>query len=149
MRLVAAGLMLALISTALAQSGPCLPDQWGPPGARMFAKLDPEAVGWVDANQFVAHRARRFHDFDADGDGQVTPAEYQAKHVEWTSAELLTRYGRFDLNGDHRVSQAEWDAAELARFQRIDTNGDGRVTREEFLIDRARVCATKAAPTTP
>lgn len=115
----------------------------------MFAKLDPEAVGWVDADQFVAHRARRFLDFDADGDGQVTPAEYQAKHVEWTDAELLARFSRFDHDGDRRISQAEWNAAELARFRRIDTNGDGRVTREEFLADRARVCIAKTSPTPP
>jgi hypothetical protein len=149
MRLIAAALMLISASTASAEEGPCLPDKWGPAGARMFAKLDPKAVGWVDADQFVAHRTRRFRDFDANGDGWVTFAEYHAKHVDWTNAALLAHFGRFDRDEDHRVSQAEWDAAELARFNRIDTDGDGRVTRKEFLCDRARVCAARTSPTPP
>jgi Ca2+-binding EF-hand superfamily protein len=108
----------------------------------MFAKLDPDGVGWVDAGQFVAHRARRFGDFDTNHDGKVTLAEYRAKHPDMAEERLLAHYGEFDATGSGSFTQAQWDAAELTRFRRIDADGDGRVTRDEFLADRLRVCAT-------
>jgi hypothetical protein len=131
------------------EQGPCLADQWGPPGARIFAKLDPEATGWVDAEHFVAHRARRFADFAADGEGWVTWAEYQRMHPGLSTTELLTRYRRLDQQGVGRFSQDDWNAAQFARFQRIDANADGVVTRDEFLAERERRCALREAAARP
>lgn len=124
-------------------SAPCEGDGWGPPGARMFLKFDTERRGRVDLAQFVGHREGRFRSLDADGDGRVTIAEHLAADPSETADRLRTWYGRFDLDGDGAISLTEWNAGEAARFERIDTNRDGFVTREEFLLDRARLCAAK------
>ncbi|ALC11971.1 hypothetical protein LH20_08415 [Sphingopyxis sp. 113P3] len=42
-----------------------------------------------------------------------------------------------DTNGDKAISQAEFEAAALARFDRLDTNKDGQVTAEERQAQRA------------
>jgi len=108
------------------------------PGARMFEKLDPGHVGGVTLRQFLDHRSQRFHSLDADGDGRVTRAEFDAAHAGQDRAHTAASFARFDADHDGAITRAEWDAAEAARFARIDANGDGVVTREEFLHDRAR-----------
>jgi hypothetical protein len=127
---------------------PCLPDRFGPPGARMFHKLDPAGHGWVGLDAFVAHREGRFHSLDADHDGRVTRAEFMDAHTPAQRPAAEASFARFDTDHDGVITQSEWDAGETRRFQRIDTNHDGRVTREEFLADRAKVCRAraKAAP---
>jgi Ca2+-binding EF-hand superfamily protein len=125
---------------------PCLPDAAGPPGARMFNKLDPQHTGRVDLAHFVGHRSQRFPSLDADGDGRITRTELGAVHPEKTAASLDETFARFDTDRDGGITRTEWDAAETRRFERIDADHDGFVTRDEFLADRSRVCAARAHP---
>ena len=125
---------------------PCEGDVWGPPGARMFLKFDPDRDGRVDLAGFVGHREARFRSLDADGDGRITVSEYLLAYPSETAESARARYGRFDADGDGAIDFAEWTAAETARFRRIDADGDGVVTREEFLADRARVCSGRDKP---
>ena len=108
------------------------------PGARMFDKLDPGHTGGVTLEAFLHHRSHRFQSLDANHDGQVTRAEFDAKSAGRDPARTEASFHRFDTNGDGVITRAEWDAAEAARFARIDANHDGVVTREEFLRDRVR-----------
>lgn len=108
------------------------------PGARMFDKLDPGHTGQVTLRQFLDHRSQRFRSLDADGDGRVSRAEFDASHAGQDPVQGAATFARFDADHDGVITRAEWDTAEAARFARIDANGDGVVTREEFLQDRAR-----------
>ena len=128
---------------------PCEGDVWGSPGARMFLKFDSERRGRVDLQQFVGHREARFRSLDADGDGRVTIAEYLDAYPSETPDRLRANFARFDLDGDGAISLAEWNAGEAARFHRIDADHDGFVTREEFLADRARLCASRTGDPQP
>lgn len=74
--------------------------------------------------------------FDANGDGVLTRAEFDAGRE--------TNFGRLDANGDGQLSREERRAERMHRgrgrhgggmFQltRADANNDGNITREEFL----------------
>ena len=70
--------------------------------------------------------------FDADGDGSVTPEELRAG--------LTGKLEEFDADGDGALSLDEFDAMHSAlmrqrtvdKFQFLDDDGDGRVTAEEI-----------------
>ena len=124
------------LALVLAAAGAVLDE--AAPGARMFDKLDPGHTGQVTLRQFLDHRSQRFRSLDADGDGRVSRAEFDAKHAGQDPVHGAATFDRFDADHDGAITRAEWDAAETARFARIDANGDGVVTREEFLRDRAR-----------
>src|SRR5262247_270547 len=79
---------------------PCLPDAEGPPGARMFHKLDPLGAGRVTLATFVAHRAQRFVYLDANGDGKVTRAEFETRRGRGSVSERAAAFARLDTNGD-------------------------------------------------
>lgn len=113
----------------------------------MFAKLDPGHVGRVGLAAFLAHRLRHFESLDADCDGRVTRAEFEARHPGLETAGEAASFERFDTNRDGAISREEWTAGETRRFRRIDTNHDGVVTRAEFLADRRRVCAARRGVT--
>src|ERR1700752_5277138 len=106
---------------ARAESGedPCQPDAEGPPGARMFHKLDPLSSGRVALAEFVAHRAQRFVFLDENGDGQVTRAEFVGRRGRGSEPERAAAFERLDPNGDGVVARAEWDAGETERFAGI------------------------------
>ena len=72
---------------------PCEGDVWGPPGARMFLKFDPDRDGHVDLAGFVGHREARFRSLDADGDGRITVSEYLLAYPSETaeSARAMAR----------------------------------------------------------
>ena len=54
--------------------------------------------------------------------------------------------GKADTNGDKAISQAEFQAAALARFDAADANKDGRVTPEERKAQRGEWRAKRGAP---
>ena len=72
----------------------------------------------------------KFRNYDLDGDGKVSAAEY---------GEVVTRitFLAFDLNEDGAVTLAEWQALEGneadAEFKPHDPDKDGKVTLDEAL----------------
>jgi len=110
----------------------------------MFDKLDPDHTGKVALDPFVAHRLRRFLYLDGNGDGRVTPAEFDERVGHGSPTERAAAFARLDVNRDGVVPRAEWDADETERFRTIDADHDGIMTLDEFLADRKRVCAERA-----
>jgi len=78
-------------------------------------------------------------DFDADGDGIVTPEELRAG--------LQTLLAEYDANGDGTLSISEFEALNSAaireqmvdRFQMLDNDGDGQVTADEITAPADRM----------
>jgi len=71
--------------------------------------------------------ANTFGDKDANGDGQITKAEYDATvTADWTKLDA-------DGNGQVSTQEAGGKAATLAS---ADTNGDGQISQSEFLTKK-------------
>lgn len=108
-------------------------------------------------------QAKMFASLDADGNGSISKAEWD-QHGADRSAKRAQRaekraavdkvsegkrhgmrghhgmagrmLGKADTNGDKAISQAEFQAAALARFDAADANKDGQLTAEERKAQR-------------
>jgi len=110
------------------------------PGA-MFQKADADGDGKVTKAEFEALRGDRFGGMDANGDGVVSKDELIAKEMERAERRADHMLERMDENKDGAISADEFAALSERRsdhmFERIDANGDGA-------IDQAEVDALKA-----
>ena len=134
--------------------------------AEMFAKMDANKDGKLDASDRAAKRAemraRMFDGLDTNKDGSISKAEWDqhsadraAKHGEKRADArdgdgkrgMRGHHGgrgghsgmmmaRADTDGDKVISQAEFQTAALARFDAADANKDGKVTPEERAAQR-------------
>ncbi|QYU66143.1 hypothetical protein J4558_14175 [Leptolyngbya sp. 15MV] len=64
------------------RSGPITREQHDQRTAAMFARLDANGDGVIDARDRAARNAQRFDRLDADGNGEITMAEMQAAHTQ-------------------------------------------------------------------
>jgi len=144
-RLSLAAIALAgLAGAALAQPGPHGSGNGSGPCARagaaperiarvdaMFRLLDTDRDGRITADEIAAQRATRMAAADADGDGRLNPAEFEAMR---RAVRAERAFARHDVDGDGFV-----DAAEMAaRGARLETRlgPDGALTRDEALAGR-------------
>ena len=115
-----------------------------------FKALDADGDGKVGAEEFVARRKTAFADIDANKDGAVDKAEFDAafekfrgrfgagrskyagRHWRWHKRKGARMKRHPDLNGDGKVTRAEFDALGRMIFLRLDGDGDGAVTRKEM-----------------
>lgn len=80
-----------------------------------------------------ANMAQRLLQADADGNGQVTRAEFLAHRGQ--------QFARFDRNGDGYISMDDVPRLLSSRFeprmkamqQQFDANKDGKISRDEFI----------------
>jgi Ca2+-binding EF-hand superfamily protein len=152
-----AALALALAAAAaapgaaFAQPAQTPPGQPGPRGPeRMFQQLDANSDGRVTREEALAWVATRFGQADADRDGALSLAEFQAVQgprgdrpdrpasgpqgadpSRWAERRAAM-FRALDANADGRLTQEEVRPAVEARFRAADANGDGAVTREEL-----------------
>ncbi len=108
----------------------------------MFARMDANADGVLDAADREATRREAFGRIDADGDGSISFAEFETRR----DGRRQSRAGRdrarpafghrgmtrtADADNDGTVTAAEFTTAALARFDKADANGDGTISLEE------------------
>jgi len=100
--------------------------------------------------QFQALRVKRFMRMDADRDGRVSRAEFDAatqrEHAEDAAAGAASphagghrrhdMFGRLDANHDGYVTAAEVQAAAAARFAAIDVGHKGVITLNQMMAAR-------------
>ena len=110
----------------------------GPRGEGMdFETLDADGSGEITPEDIEALRVQRFADFDTNGDGSVSAAEFTA-HAQARAAERAAEmFERLDADGDGVLSR---DALEgrMGRgpgermLSRFDADNSGGVSAEEF-----------------
>lgn len=121
MRVMAAGTMVALaLITAGCNRGEAKKEKLLDAAARR-SHFEPPAT--MSRAEFGGMVERRFRALDRDGDGYLSPAEYDRGPE---------RFRRFDADGDGKISADEFDRAALRRFDRHDLNKDGTVTQREW-----------------
>ena len=146
--LLAAAALAALGLAGVAQA------QQGNPGAHFVENWDLDGSGDVSLAEATERRGDIFTTFDANDDGFLDGAEYDA-FDEARAADMEGQEGHgkgggmrqvqegmmrqaTDANGDGRVSRQEFLDAVPAWFQRMDRNGDGKVTTDDFGRGRGR-----------
>ncbi|MCY3827570.1 MAG: hypothetical protein OXF89_00375 [Rhodospirillaceae bacterium] len=117
-----------------------------------FKALDGDGDGKLGVEEYVARRKAAFERIDANKDGAVDKAEFDAafekvrermlayygrgdrrkRYHRWHGHKRRAMHRRPDLNGDGKVTRAEFDALGSLIFLRLDGDGDGAVTRKEM-----------------
>lgn len=111
-------------------------------GGLAFARAEPAAAGAQDRParvradadgdqrlsqaEFVQARVDRLAVADADRDGSVTPAEFQAAGEARRAERAALRFDRMDADDDGSVTRAEFDAAREARGEARGEHGGQR-----------------------
>ena len=154
-RLTAAALLASIPTLALAQA-PAKADEAKPVtraelGTRLdadYADLDANQDGKVDSTEINARlkkgaeadleiirkeRDATFAKFDADGNGSITKAEFEAHAKLPTIKEPDAKpfLDRFDTNKDGTISKDEFRTPTISNFERLDKNKDGTLSVAE------------------
>ena len=137
---------------ALAMSAPALA---GNPGAK-FKSMDSNSNGMVSSTEHAAGVKKMFTEMDANGDGNVTAAEMDAKHaMKGDKAKADKSAGRMssadkiakmDTNGDGALSASEHDAGAQSMFSEMDTDGNGSLSSQEMTAGHTAMKSEKTTP---
>ena len=106
------------------------PGQWR---HKFFDKVDANHDGTISRAEYQAWVDGRFAKIDANGDGVVDADEVATSPMAAERAERRAQgfVRRYDTTGSGEVRRADFEAKEMQRFDRI-SNGAGSVTEDEF-----------------
>ncbi|WP_162906724.1 EF-hand domain-containing protein [Algihabitans albus] len=131
--LLVTGLVLAAVGGASADRG-----YGGGHGGRgghmmqMFERVDLDGDGQVTRAELTEYRNQRFGDGDANGDGALELAEFEAVWLAMVRERMVDRFQSLDADGDGRITAAEFDQPLDRMFGRFDADEDGTVSRSEI-----------------
>ncbi|MFK7791767.1 MAG: EF-hand domain-containing protein [Devosiaceae bacterium] len=97
-----------------------------------FARADTDGDRMISLSEFQTGATERFTAMDADGNGQVTPAEMIAERQRASEDRAAQRIARIDTNEDGVLSLEEMTAASEERFARMDRDDDGSLEPREL-----------------
>lgn len=101
--------------------------------------MDADGDGQVTLTEFEARAAKRFARIDANGDGQLSRQE-----VREAKGKRKARFqARFDADKDGTVSAEEITAVLRERLQKQDRDGDGALSMSEYLAARKGATAAR------
>lgn len=97
---------------------------------KFAATFDANKDGKVTKDELLAKKPG-FDHFDTNHDGFVTEDEINALPAAQKNPNLKNWVAKFDTDGDHKVSAAEWDAKRTKAFETADKNHDGAIESSE------------------
>ena len=109
--------------------------------AQMFAAIDANKDGSISKAEWDQHGADRAAKRAERGDRRADAGldgkrGMRGDHHGPRGGHHGMMMGKADTNGDKAISQAEFQAAALARFDAADANKDGQVTADERAAQR-------------
>lgn len=132
------GVLSVLAVSAQAQIGPVDP-------AERFAQADTNHDGRISRDEFLAGRQARFARADRNGDGFISDDDLPP--FVRSNAGMMQKVHAMeqaaDLDGDGRVSRAEFQQAGERLFATADTNHDGFIDQAEMsrAVEQVRAMA--------
>ncbi len=143
--LSAAALTLAGTGSLVAQdnarpdrAAPVTKAQFTERAGAMFARMDANSDGVIDAADREARQAQRFARLDSDGNGEVTQAEMQAARDQRQARVAERRAERMERRAERRVERS------ADRFTRLDSDGSGGVSQSEMAAAREQWAERRA-----
>jgi Ca2+-binding EF-hand superfamily protein len=110
----------------------------GPPAQPVFAALDANHDGVIDANEIANASTALLRTLDRNGDGQLTPNElflpFGGPGFGGPPRDFL--FGVLDANHDGVIDANEIANASTALLRTLDRNGDGQLTPDELFGPR-------------
>lgn len=101
----------------------------------VFAFLDTNKDGVITLDEAMAKVDARFDEIDANHDGVIDRAEAASWVGRHAPAPMVDRFmAMHDLDGDGKITKAEWEKPFKKRFALYDRNDDGKITKEEALL---------------
>lgn len=110
---------------------------------QMFAKMDANGDGQLDATDRATKRAERGEKHAEAGEGHRGKRDGMRGHRGKRGGHGMMMMARADTDGDKAISQAEFQTAALARFDSVDANKDGQVTADERKAHRETMRAKR------
>ncbi len=132
---LAPALLIGLIAPAAAQL------RERPIGEDWFSRADANHDGVVTRAEYQAYRLDLFGRLDRNGDAMVSPADFP--RLASAGPKLYRRLTQVleeaDRNNDGAVSREELNASPMRFFERLDTDHDGKVTAAEAAAFRNKM----------
>lgn len=109
--------------------------------ATSLAAFDADGDGYATPAEVMAYNDRKFERQDVDGNGVLTPSEWDLRAQEHfgyrvapeeLDVQTESTFAEHDADGDNRVTKAEWDARIRAEFARIDGDADSQIDPDEL-----------------
>jgi hypothetical protein len=112
------------------------PGQWR---QQFFDRIDANHDGTISRAEYQAWVDGRFARLDTNGDGVVNADEVATSPMAAERAERRAQgfVRRYDTTGNGEVSRADFEAKEMQRFDRM-SNGADRVTQDQFTAAATR-----------
>ena len=105
---------------------------------QVFSLLDTDASGSISLDEAEGPLEGHFDQIDADGNGEITVAEFKASRAKRfeRSIKMRKRIKAADADGNGAISSKEANEAGLDKlsdhFDKIDSDGDGEITKQEL-----------------
>lgn len=133
-------LKLFALSAAIVVGGISVADAKGSGGRAQlpsFETLDADGDGQITKAEMEARGAARFAETDTDGNGELSKEELTARASKNNERRVEKMLDRLDADNNGSISQAELDAAPRRgggdrMFSRVDADNDGAISQEEF-----------------
>ena len=97
----------------------------------LMERYDTNGDRALTQEELDAARSAQFSEFDTDGDGTLTLAEYQGLWLDAMREQMVDRFQAHDDDGSGTVTAEEFNAAFDGFVARADRNGDGQIDADD------------------